>query len=107
MTQARRSDNYDERITHDWTNESSLFFGGTMNKEWPLKEGMIVAIEETLEGQPDSGVFQVNPKTRKLREPRKLQAFEVGKPTDGAISLEPSEKEPELYLKMNGGWRLR
>lgn len=73
---------------------------------WPLRKGMIVAIEETIEGNPDSGVFQVNPKTRKVALPKKLQSFEVGVRDDETIHLEPSDKEPELYLKMNGGWRL-
>jgi hypothetical protein len=46
-----------------------------MTEQWPIKEGMIVAIEETLEGDPNSGVFKVNPRTRRLQLPRKLQSF--------------------------------
>jgi hypothetical protein len=81
--------------------------GEEMTEQWPIKEGMIVAIEETLEGKPESGVFKVNPRTRRLQLPRKLQSFQVGKHSDGTVFLDRSDKEPEMYLKMNGGWRIR
>ena len=64
-----------------------------------MSTGKIIGIAETVAGRPESGVYKVDPRTRKLMDPRQLQAFEVL--DDGG--LRPTNQPIEEIVRLTGG----
>lgn len=62
--------------------------------------GKVIAIEATSEA-PDSGIYALDPQTRQLANPKRLQAFIVS----ATGLLERTDREPEVTVRlMQGVW---